>query len=888
MENTDNKDKTPPGSTPPGSKRFNPKESAPGQPAPAAETQRVNPNQGDKGQSSVSQFFKSFVPASKTNFQKLETQVTKLEGKLKVIDRREARFAKTTHTQLLDIDDRLKKLENPVRDHRFRPAELLSDDKPKAVVKSTASSGFGIGDVAAWLGGASGLEFLGGLLFNPVTGIMVAGVGAAYIARKVKEASDEVWSKADPKKKEDLGKYLRSQGMDVDTTKDAATFRKSVSKAARHFTVHIPRDYEQELKRSIENEYDESGESDKVEALRKKLADLEAQWDEQGDETRKENAGVKYEYGDDFYRPKGSVTRPGPTDTPTKPQDPTVPGATQLPEIKVTPEDNHSGIHAVIKGHQQSSLAPVPAISDPELELGGPTTDKITIQAKQILFRGRVSGLPENVLAQGTPVTPSTSAGGSQSGSSSDQTDHNVQSVQQPQPSFHFEPTGRGGEVRRVDGPAPAYQAPTNSSGPTPVTPSVGQGSGLPSSAVDLVMSHLGQHERRDRDTIKKFLKDGGVGLDPATTAWCAATVNSALAQQGIKGTGSQVATSFGKWGTAVDPNQGVQKGDVVLNMGHARGIGDTGGHVGMATGNTRMGKRGLEVEMVSGNSSDSVRTTWEPAGNRMIRRAGANELPQNVTAQGTPVAPADPDTQQVAKPSADGGSPYITKLRSRAWAEVQSNPDLRDQVMRMGRSENQKDAGLGPMERLFNESARTGQPVEKLLHNTFYGPINRGDQEYTRVLTDDERKKFGASLDRVGAGSDTIGLRNDQGEDFEGHAGHTRVAGESYHYTSRGAQKWAEENEAKAREYDAVQPKEEDSMKPIMATVEATGDSSKQQEVTTRTADASPAAPRNPFKGHVARVSKHHPEAENPEPGRYGYGSGQRYTDSCSLCSLG
>jgi uncharacterized protein (TIGR02594 family) len=128
-----------------------------------------------------------------------------------------------------------------------------------------------------------------------------------------------------------------------------------------------------------------------------------------------------------------------------------------------------------------------------------------------------------------------------------------------------------------------------------------------------------GLHERRDRDKVKEYLRTGGVGMDPATTAWCAAFVNSSLAQEGIKGSGSQVATSFMNWG---QPATGaIQRGDVLVkNRGHRPG--EAGGHVGMATGKTRQGPNGLEYEMISGNSADQVRRTWEPAGSVIPRRA--------------------------------------------------------------------------------------------------------------------------------------------------------------------------------------------------------------------------------------------------------------------------
>src|SRR5258708_3628989 len=147
--------------------------------------------------------------------------------------------------------------------------------------------------------------------------------------------------------------------------------------------------------------------------------------------------------------------------------------------------------------------------------------------------------------------------------------------------------------------------------------------SGAPGHAVDDALRMEGLHERRDRDTIRQYLRTGGVGMDPATTAWCAAFVNSSLAQEGVKGSGSQVATSFARRG---EPATGaIQRGDVLVKMrGHRPG--ETGGHVGMATGRTRQGPSGTEYEMIQGNMSHQVKRSWESARSVVARRAKPHE----------------------------------------------------------------------------------------------------------------------------------------------------------------------------------------------------------------------------------------------------------------------
>jgi len=129
-------------------------------------------------------------------------------------------------------------------------------------------------------------------------------------------------------------------------------------------------------------------------------------------------------------------------------------------------------------------------------------------------------------------------------------------------------------------------------------------------------MSELNPDQRQ---TLMKYLQTGGAGMDPAQVSWCAAFVNSSLQQAGIKGSGSNVATSFGAWGEAVKGSP--QAGDVMVQMrGHR--VGETGGHVGFATGNTRVVNGQLQYEMLGGNQSDRVGNKWVPASDLTVRRA--------------------------------------------------------------------------------------------------------------------------------------------------------------------------------------------------------------------------------------------------------------------------
>ncbi|WEX76884.1 phage tail length tape measure family protein [Sinorhizobium numidicum] len=138
--------------------------------------------------------------------------------------------------------------------------------------------------------------------------------------------------------------------------------------------------------------------------------------------------------------------------------------------------------------------------------------------------------------------------------------------------------------------------------------------------SVDKAMGLLGANERTNGSSINSFLKQGGVDINAAQTAWCAAFVNSSLEQIGVKGSGSLVANSFQNWGTKIDPSQ-VMRGDVLLQS-RGLGAGQTGGHVGFATGASRVANGGLQLEMLSGNSGNSVSKTWVNAVELQARRA--------------------------------------------------------------------------------------------------------------------------------------------------------------------------------------------------------------------------------------------------------------------------
>jgi hypothetical protein len=151
------------------------------------------------------------------------------------------------------------------------------------------------------------------------------------------------------------------------------------------------------------------------------------------------------------------------------------------------------------------------------------------------------------------------------------------------------------------------------------------------SDSLDSSLSMLGLNETRDRTVLKNYLAKGSAGVDPKDVPWCAAFVNANLAAAGVQGTGSAAARSFLKWGQAVNPDSPILKGDVLVQP---RGRDPALGHVGQATGVTRMGKQGEEVEMVAGNvggqaaGGGEVRRYFVPRSSLIgVRRAGEAEL---------------------------------------------------------------------------------------------------------------------------------------------------------------------------------------------------------------------------------------------------------------------
>lgn len=151
--------------------------------------------------------------------------------------------------------------------------------------------------------------------------------------------------------------------------------------------------------------------------------------------------------------------------------------------------------------------------------------------------------------------------------------------------------------------------------------------------AVAWAEKYKGMNEYTDNRVLAAAL---GGDVRGKSNAWCARFVNKAIEAAGGMGTGSAVANSFQRYGSAIDPAK-VMRNDVLLQT-NGRGYNQPGGHVGLATGETRMHNGRLQVKMLAGNDGDSVREHWIDADHNLMVRRGTLGLglnvPQGITSQ--------------------------------------------------------------------------------------------------------------------------------------------------------------------------------------------------------------------------------------------------------------
>lgn len=118
---------------------------------------------------------------------------------------------------------------------------------------------------------------------------------------------------------------------------------------------------------------------------------------------------------------------------------------------------------------------------------------------------------------------------------------------------------------------------------------------------IDTADLYVGMNERSDRRTLREF-----VGVDPVTTEWCAAFVNSVLEKNSIPGSefvseNPLMARSFMRWGEEVRDSP--KTGDIVV---FPRGGNGWQGHVGFFV--VSYFENGIEYYVIlGGNQNDEV-----------------------------------------------------------------------------------------------------------------------------------------------------------------------------------------------------------------------------------------------------------------------------------------
>lgn len=174
---------------------------------------------------------------------------------------------------------------------------------------------------------------------------------------------------------------------------------------------------------------------------------------------------------------------------------------------------------------------------------------------------------------------------------------------------------------------------------------------------------------------------------------------------------------------------------------------------------------------------------------------------------------------------SSVSGSPYLAEQRQRYIEELKSNPELTDKFMRAMRAE-AAGAGTKPekladvMEATFNRAQMRGHSIDAELRSAFFGPINRNHPNFTKPLSDSERKANESALGDVAQGRNRIQLRTDQGmstdptakrlyeKDPEKWGKLNFGDGNNYYFMDEKGKKFYQQQEQARQEYDAAHSK--------------------------------------------------------------------------------
>jgi uncharacterized protein (TIGR02594 family) len=225
---------------------------------------------------------------------------------------------------------------------------------------------------------------------------------------------------------------------------------------------------------------------------------------------------------------------------------------------------------------------------------------------------------------------------------------------------------------------------------------------------VGVASQYIGLGEGRGRAQLEHFM--GGGSIVGEANAWCARFVNASLKAVGDSGTGSNIANSFLRWGKAVEA-EALKAGDIAVEH-RGRGADGRGGHVGIATGKTRVGRNGqLQIETIEGNSSNMVKRDWTDASKLAIRRSTnpaaqvANEAKVNQAEQQQMARPTTPLAGTGTGPASDSTAAATDRAKAlvgSGWKQRWSGnaPDSGDGPEPIGRR-----PGLGGSTPLGNDA---------------------------------------------------------------------------------------------------------------------------------------------------------------------------------------
>lgn len=292
---------------------------------------------------------------------------------------------------------------------------------------------------------------------------------------------------------------------------------------------------------------------------------------------------------------------------------------------QIAPSGAHAGTLDDLKpGRGNSGPHPAPGLSVDGKSVSRGNPMPVTLVQSETGSGG--GGFLSWLFGSSSPTSPQAPSGGDSTSPSVSGGDSSKSWVGGAIHSMSRALFGKGGEGVRA-------RATERDLGGTGVAPAGAEGA-----AVTDAKQMVGLSEVADREKLKQYLRTGGVGMDPRSLAWCAGFVNAALGHQGIKGTGSLMAGSFANWGQGV-AGKDVRAGDVLMKNDRS--------HVGMAEGAARMGRNGLEVQMIAGNERDNryapgpgrsqagmVGERWVPLSEFTARRAREITLPHRPVSQ--------------------------------------------------------------------------------------------------------------------------------------------------------------------------------------------------------------------------------------------------------------